>query len=1193
MNVLSINIRGLGVEKKAGWIKEIKHKEKASFIAFQETNRSDIPDRDIEKFWGGSPWAKEVVNPTGRSGGLLCIWDTGMFTLNSVIKDSNFLVVIGSLKGCSEVVAIVNVYAPQRAIDKRALWVRLQNVKEGGGPGLWLFTGDFNAVRGPEERKNSRFKAACANDFNRFIHDNDLCDLDLKGGKFTYMAEGERGLKFSKIDRMMVCKNFQNTWPEAFVRVLPRRYSDHNPLLMVVTAAMEEFSFEGPADLNLIHKLRFLRNKIKAWRDESRGKEDEIEERARQEFESLEVEAEFRDLTEDEEWVRLECKKKILEAECNKAKDLKQRARVKWAMDGDDNTKFFHGLINKRKSTNSIPGLFDNNGWVSNPKRVKRMAFNFFRDKFWEEFPVRPDLICSFENKVSEEDAVLLTGKFSRVEIKQAIIDCGSEKAPGPDGFNMKFIKRFWNHFEEDFVQIFENFYDTGGFSIGCSSSFISLIPKVKDPQGLNDYRPINLVGIYNKAISKVLANRLKSVIGKVISINQSAFIKDRLILDGPLILNEVIAWAKKKRNQIFLFKIDFAKAYDIVNWNFVSSIMNQMGFPPKWCLWIHGILSSARSSVLINGSPTFEFPCHKGMRQGDPISPFIFLIVMEALSSMIRKASRVGALRGIVLPNDGPVLTHLLYADDCVIMGEWARNNIKNVALLLRCFHICSGLKINLKKSSLFGVGVEDLVVEEMASMVNCSVGRIPFIHLGVPVGAKMCRVASWKSIFDIFEARLALWKVPLVSLGGRVTIVKSVLESLPNYFLSLFKAPVSVTKGLESIIKKFLWGGGSSESKMYWVAWNRVTTPVSKGGIGLSRLKDTNIALLSKWIWRFRNEGSALWKEVISSIHGGTRSWSSVPINKYSGGVWKGIVSEIEKTKIGGVPLINNIKGLVGNGLSIRFWLDPWVCNQPLKDRFPALFRLETQKKCLVADRFDESIQAFLGRWVWSRTPVSQVELDEWNGLIQFLDQVVLSDSSDRWEWVGGDNKDFSVGAVKSFLRSSEDFSNYFVFEWSKWTPKKVNIFMWRAQMGRIATLDALSKRNCFNGEETCVMCNDGSETVEHLFCSCAVAAEVWFRLSRWCRIDPIYAFSLNDLLEVHKFAGLANKAKEILKGVIMVGCWCIWRARNERRFSNIQRSVANIVMDVKSLGYLWYSNRSKKRDISWDSWISFSGM
>ncbi|XP_021985352.1 uncharacterized protein LOC110881381 [Helianthus annuus] len=229
-----------------------------------------------------------------------------------------------------------------------------------------------------------------------------------------------------------------------------------------------------------------------------------------------------RELSEEEDWIRLECKQTILELEEFKLKDFKQRTRTKWAMEGDDNTTYFHSVVNGRKSSNAIHGFNVNNQWISKPKKIKKIS-------------------------EAEAEAAALIDRFSKEEIKQAAFDCDSDRAPGPDGFNMKFIKRFRRFFEKDFIDIFYKFYETGTFSRGTTSSFIALIPKEKDPVSLGNYRPINLIGIINKVVSKALANRLKLVIGRVISVTQTAFLKDRLIMDGPLILNEVIGWLKNE----------------------------------------------------------------------------------------------------------------------------------------------------------------------------------------------------------------------------------------------------------------------------------------------------------------------------------------------------------------------------------------------------------------------------------------------------------------------------------------------------------------------------------------------------------------------------------------------------------------------------------------------------------------------
>ncbi|XP_022007725.1 uncharacterized mitochondrial protein AtMg01250-like [Helianthus annuus] len=159
------------------------------------------------------------------------------------------------------------------------------------------------------------------------------------------------------------------------------------------------------------------------------------------------------------------------------------------------------------------------------------------------------------------------------------------------------------------------------------------------------------------------------------------------------------------------------------------------MGYPSTWCKWIRGILKSASSLVLVNGAPTFLFRCEKGMRQGDPLSPFLFLVVMEALSCMLDRAKEAGVLKGIVTPNNGPIITHLLYANDAIVMGEWSKDEVVNVVRILRCFYVCSGLKINMEKSNLYGIGVEAQETGDMAIEVGCRPDILLFRYLGLNV--------------------------------------------------------------------------------------------------------------------------------------------------------------------------------------------------------------------------------------------------------------------------------------------------------------------------------------------------------------------------------------------------------------------------------------------------------------------------
>ncbi|XP_022026490.1 uncharacterized protein LOC110927176 [Helianthus annuus] len=823
-------------------------------------------------------------------------------------------------------------------------------------------------------------------------------------------------------------------------------------------------------------------------------------------LEHLELVMESRDLSEEEEWIMLECKKKLKEEEDRKNRDLKQRARIRWAKDGDENTKFFHSMINCRKASNVIHGLEIEGSWVSKPSLVKKEVFRYFRDKFVEPWEVRPRLVCPGIKRLSGDEAQLLESPFSRQEIKAAAFDCGDERAPGPDGINFRFVKHFWSVLEDDFYNILVAFYESGVINVGCGSSFIALIPKIKDPLGLKDYRPISLIGIINKVISKLLANRLKKVLDTVVTPSQSAFIGGRFILDGPLIINEIHSWVKKAKKKVFFLKIDFEKAYDNVNWNFVVDILSQMGFSSRWCAWIRGIISSARASVLVNGAPTFEFKCCKGMRQGDPVSPFLFVIVMEALSFLNSRACDLGIFKGVVLPNDGPSVSHLFFADDAIILGEWDKENIMNVVRILR-----------------------------------------------------------------------------------RVTLIRSVLESLPSYFLSLYRAPVKVLEDLEGIIRKFLWGGGThGVKKLYWVAWDRVASPKKSGGLGLHKLKEVNLALLAKWCWRFKTEKENLWVKVVGAIHSGDSAWDFLPSRKAIGGVWCNIASLLKKPIVENFPIRKFLRGVVGSGESIFFWLDPWLFDIPLKEKFPDLFKLELVKNCSVSDRISGD-----GVWLWKHDLDAESEKKEWIELSSALGSVSCSSGPDKWAWLGAGSENFSVAAVKKLINGSKDFSNRFVLEWCSWVPLKCNIFVWRTELDRIPTVEALSRRGVSVENPGCCFCDDGADSVSHLFTSCPFSLKLWEKISLWCRVNRFFIFSFRDLVEVHNHGTRSESEKKAIQGVIFTACWLLWKARNEVRFSNKRRNVEDLFCEVRSVSFVWFKYRRKRGLLDWGEWCRFVNM
>ncbi|GJX28628.1 putative RNA-directed DNA polymerase [Tanacetum coccineum] len=540
-------------------------------------------------------------------------------------------------------------------------------------------------------------------------------------------------------------------------------------------------------------------------------------------------------------------------------------------------------------------------------------------------------------NILSLDDSQLLDQPFTLQEIKNTVWECGGDKAPGPDRFTFKFVKKHWDVIKDDIVAYVKEFEATSYIPRGCNSSFIILIPKVEDPLVIGDYRPISLIGCQYKIISKVLANRLAHVISSVIGDTQMAFIKGRQIIDGPLIVDEIISWAKSKKKKVMFLKVDFEKAFDTLN-------MDQMGFSSKWRNWISHCLNSAFASVLINGSPTKEFKVEKGLRQGDPLSPFLFIIAIEALNVALLQARNNNIFHGTKVGKDNIHISHIQFADDALIMGEWSLRNAMNISRILTCFHLASGLKVNYNKSKLYDIGVISIELNSLASTIGCLPSHFPCTYLGLPIGAKMSRCANWNVLIDKFQKRLSSWKSKSLSIGGRLTLIKSFLCSLGVYYFSTFKAPLEVINKLEGLRRKFFWGGNMDEKKISWNAWNKVITHMSCGCLGIGDLISSNLAMLCKWWWRFHTEHHALWREVIQSIHGMDGGLNDISSVKSKTGLWFRIAKLKDDLLKYNVSLPSTFKKKVGDGSRTMFWHDEWLGGLNLKETFPKLFRLET---------------------------------------------------------------------------------------------------------------------------------------------------------------------------------------------------------------------------------------------------------
>jgi len=532
--------------------------KKPLILCLQETKLAVCDDKLNLLMWGDSNHAYSFRPSVGASGGLLTVWDTLEVEVWSSVSQDNVLIIHGKFIRTNEVFFIFNVYAPCEVRARQHLWstlsVKLQLIQ---GNKVCV-CGDFNAIRRPEERRPLR-GAGLSQDlqhFSQFIDDNGLIDLPLCGRRFTWF-KGD-GTSMSRIDRFLLSEEWCIQWPNCLQVALLRSLSDHCPLQLsvdeenwgprpsrmlkcwqdapgykkFVIEKWQSFEVEGWSGYVLREKLRLIKLALKEWHSVHAknlpGKIVVLKQR----LSELDEVGAVGELSEGDTQ-EMRCITHDLHSLSRVSASISwQQSRIRWLKDGDENSKYFHSALVRRRRRNAIVSLMVNDTLVEGVQPIRTAVFSHFRDHFEAPRVSRPGAENLTFNTLSHVEGTGLIKPFSEAEVKAAIWDCESFKSPGPNGVNFGFIKDFWEQLKGDVMHFISDFHRNGKLVRGINNTFIALIPKVDSPQRLNDFRPISLVGCLYKILSKVLANRLRMVVGKVISDTQSAFVKDRQILD-------------------------------------------------------------------------------------------------------------------------------------------------------------------------------------------------------------------------------------------------------------------------------------------------------------------------------------------------------------------------------------------------------------------------------------------------------------------------------------------------------------------------------------------------------------------------------------------------------------------------------------------------------------------------------------
>ncbi|XP_042045031.1 uncharacterized protein LOC121791041 [Salvia splendens] len=615
----------------------------------------------------------------------------------------------------------------------------------------WFIGGDFNTILSAGDRMGSDTnRLAEMVDFAEAIEDCGLLDPGYDGSDFTWAKNG----LMERLDRVLINEVASQRFEAIRVTNLPRIASDHGPLL--VRCKMPNTPGGG-----------------KAFR-----------------FQNMWVRHEgFNELVR-EDWGT--------PTEAAGLLNLKLKlARIKRTLKRWNREKRVRLRIHK---------INVNGCELTEDSAIQASVVEFYQNLLAPCNPVltEPDLSLLHRLPPSESLAALPEPPDAD-EVKRAVFDISANSAPGPDGYSALFFQACWSIVGSDVVDAVRQFFGGAFLPRSFTATSIVLIPKKPIPESWGDYRPISLCNVINKVITKILSKRLAPLLPRVVAPNQSGFVKGRLLNDNVVLAQEMFHELQRSTPAPNVaIKIDMAKAYDRVQWPFLLKVLKHMGFPEPWVDLIQRCIGSCWFSILVNGAPAGFFKSTRGLRQGDPISPALFVLAADYLSRLLDK---------LILGNKEMTFK--------ATRGRWT-NTIQREGGFSR--------------------------------------GTFPFLYLGVPIYRCVKRSSMFLFLREKIAARISGWAHRHLSFGRRLTLIKSTLEAIPLHIFQAIEPTGGALKQLDQQMARFFWGSTNEKKRTHWISWEQACLPTAEGGLGIRKIKEVLRAFNIKLWWRFREQNS-LW--------------------------------------------------------------------------------------------------------------------------------------------------------------------------------------------------------------------------------------------------------------------------------------------------------------------------------------------
>ncbi|KAM6543504.1 hypothetical protein CsatB_007951 [Cannabis sativa] len=785
----------------------------------------------MEGIWFRLGFLNGAAVSSGASGGLALFWRRS-WDIHVIESDFNKILVrfggngnTGDWVGCFT-------YAPPRR-DARMVFWRDLCATMGSFTDPWIVMGDLNSVLSPDDKSGGRpVSRSEGQGLREFMFNLGAVDLESGSVLFTWTngKDLDRLIR-ERLDRVVVSSSWLFLFKKVGVRNLPIHFSDHGAITLDTHMERE----------NVVTPFRYLdawsrdpdRRRVieEAWREAIGGFHSFIP------CQKLSFTAKALKVWNANVFGHCQTKIKALE---------KLLCEVQKRPPSNENVELEGTIMLELEESTNFQEIFT----FTNPR-------------------IDDDLGDLIPRSILDEENSLLCVIPLEDEVKKVVWSMPPLKSPGPDGFPIKFFKLYWDIVGSQVVEFVKEFFHSGKFCKMVNKSFIVLIPKKAHACRFDDFRPISLCNSINKIDSKILANRLSSLLDKLVSPFQATFVKGRNIAENSIIANKIFHDMTRQRGrEAFVgIKCDMSKAYDRLEWNFLLKVLKAFGFNNHFCDMIMFGVTSVSFQVLINGGITKKFVPNRGLRQGDLLYPLLFILYAEVLSKLLLAKEEEGLICGYSIGREGFSITHLMYADDLLIFAKAENGNVTAILDALDKYCYWSGQQINVRKSKVFfskncPLRCRDSI-KNLLGFEEMNGGER---FLGNPLLFKGNRSKDFDFIIDKTSSRFEGWRARLLSQAARLTLIKSVLAAIPIYTMSVFKLPKKTTNRIDGIIRRFWWTGQAKDGRYLSLkAWDSLCKPKSCGGLGFRRAEDINFCLLAKFGWTLASKQTCLWKSIL----------------------------------------------------------------------------------------------------------------------------------------------------------------------------------------------------------------------------------------------------------------------------------------------------------------------------------------